>query len=261
MTAISDSVMYRRLKFFIDKGWLSPRDRTLIVCGGQFDQEVMEALGFADCVLSSLQADAALKHFVVQDAHHLGFADSSFDIVMVHAGLHHCSQPHLALCEMHRVARKCVAVFEAHDSWTIRLFARLGLALDYEICAVVDNQELVGGVNNSPIPNYVYRWTRREFEKTIRSLDPARIPSLYFATEFFFSASLADSYLKEHPLGKLLGKKLMSALARIAVWILNTLFRGQGNSFSALIRKDQACLQPWVEQTDRGITFRHGLGY
>lgn len=38
----------------------------------------------------------------------------------------------------------------------------LGVALDYELPAVSENNFTHGGVENGPIPNYVYRWTERE---------------------------------------------------------------------------------------------------
>ena len=49
---------------------------------------------------------------------------------------------------------------------------KLKFGQDYEIAAVAANGCIAGGVRNSAIPNYVYRWTEREIEKTIASACP-----------------------------------------------------------------------------------------
>ena len=110
-----------------------------------------------------------------QDAERLTFADKSFDVVIVHAGLHHCYSPHRALLEMYRVARKVVVAFESRDSLTMRTAVRLGLTLDYETDSLTADGK--GGVAETGIPNFVYRWTERDVIKTIASFDPAREPS------------------------------------------------------------------------------------
>ena len=51
----------------------------------------------------------------------------------------------------------------------MRVAQRLGVVDEYELTAVADNGLPAGGVRNSPVPNYVYRWTEREVEKTIAS--------------------------------------------------------------------------------------------
>jgi ubiquinone/menaquinone biosynthesis C-methylase UbiE len=61
------------------------------------------------------------------DAERLTYGDGSFDVVIAHAGLHHCHSPHRALLEMYRVARKAAIAFESRDSRLIRTAVRLGL--------------------------------------------------------------------------------------------------------------------------------------
>ena len=63
----------------------------------------------------------------------------------------------------------------------MRAAIRLGVADEYELTAVADNAFRSGGVRNTGVPNYVYRWTEREVEKTIRSAAPhARDEFLWF---------------------------------------------------------------------------------
>ena len=115
-----------------------------------------------------------MRRFVwsFQDAEQLGFGDNEFDVVVAHSGLHHCGSPHRALLEMYRVAKTAVIVFEPADNFVTRCGVRLGLGQEYELAAVAGNDCRFGGRKNTPIPNYVYRWTRREVEKTVTSYAP-----------------------------------------------------------------------------------------
>ena len=88
------------------------------------------------------------------------------------AALHHCYSPHRALFENYRVSRYGATLFESRDSFIMRLATRLGFTLSYETIAVHLNDGRFGGVRNSSVPNYVYRWTEREIEKTIDCFEP-----------------------------------------------------------------------------------------
>ena len=73
---------------------------------------------------------------------------------------------------MYRVSRKGLLVFEARDSIVMRVMEKLQLVQVYEATAVHMNDCRFGGVNNTEIPNFIYRWTEREVEKTIQSYSP-----------------------------------------------------------------------------------------
>lgn len=79
--------------------------------------------------------------FVTGDAENLPFPDQSFDVVTVHDGLHHLPNPHKAVAEMARVARKAIIVIEPARSWLTQQAVTAGWALDYEAAG-----------------NYVYRF-------------------------------------------------------------------------------------------------------
>src|SRR5690606_22446416 len=108
---------------------------------------------------------------------------------------------HRALLEMVRVASRGVLVIEARDSWAMRRATQLGIAVDYELPAVAANNYGSGGVANGPIPNYVYRWTEREVEKTLASAYPEGKQSI----RYFYGLDLPFDYV-EH-------KRLLRALA------------------------------------------------
>jgi SAM-dependent methyltransferase len=158
-----------------------------------------------------------------QDAEHLTYEDKSFDIVVVHAGLHHCYSPHRALLEMYRVARKCVVAFESRDNLLIRTAVRLGLTVDYEVDSVANGK---GGVAETGIPNFIYRWTEREVIKTIASFDPERPPQ----AKFFYDLRL--------PLQRLSGRsRAIVALIEPASKIIARVLPKQCNEFAFAIFK------------------------
>lgn len=70
--------------------------------------------------------------FYEGDAEQLGLADSSFDVVMVHDGLHHLEDPERAIREMARVARDGVLILDPAEAALTGLAVRLGLAVDIE---------------------------------------------------------------------------------------------------------------------------------
>ncbi len=163
----------RVLRRQVASGSISTSDSVLVVCGGLLDDAVMRKVGFQNFTITGLDRDG-------QDAENLTFANETFDIVIVHAGLHPCYSPHRALLEMYRVARKQIFAFESRDSLLMRSAVRLGLTQDYELDSVNDGK---GGAAESGVPNFVYRWTEREVEKAIASFDPTRAPHIRFFYE------------------------------------------------------------------------------
>lgn len=159
----------------VSAGTISVSDSVLVICGGPLDEAVVKQIGFSDFTVTNLDTGLANHR---QDAENLSYDDGSFDIVIVHAGLHHCYSPHRALLEMYRVARKCAVAFESRDSLLMRTAVRLNLTLDYEVNSIIDGAR--GGVADTGIPNFIYRWTERDVMGTIASYDPARIPNIKF---------------------------------------------------------------------------------
>lgn len=170
------------LKKLLGAGTIAISDTILIVCGGPLDERVARQVGFTDFTITNVDDEAAGQH---QDAENLSYSDNSFDVVIVHAGLHHCHSPHRALLEMYRVARKCAVAFEARDSLMMRAAVRLGLTLEYETNAISPDGQS-GGVANTGIPNFIYRWTERGVRDAIASYDPARAPQIRFFYDLRF---------------------------------------------------------------------------
>jgi ubiquinone/menaquinone biosynthesis C-methylase UbiE len=230
---------------------LNTGDSVLVMAGGPTDRACLLEAGFGNVVISNLEQQERPGEYepyrwMCLDAERIDLGDGTFDWVVVHAGLHHLSVPAAGVCEMFRVARKGIVCFEARDSWAMRLARRLALTSDYELEPAFLSGGTTGGYRNGPIPNYVYRWTEREFEKVIKSYHPAfRVDFRYF-------------YGLQVPLQRFAMAR--SALFRSAGHVLNGLSRllpyllpRQGNQF-AMVALKTSILQPWL--TNDGGTVR-----
>lgn len=220
------------LQQLIDAGKISRDDRVLVVCGGPLDRAVVAAAGFRDFVITGLEGEGEQ-----QDAERLTYGDGAFDVVIAHAGLHHCHSPHRALLEMYRVARKAAIAFESRDSLLIRTAVRLGLTMDYELDSVTPDGR--GGVAESGIPNFVYRWTERDVLKTIACFDPRHVPQV----DFFYDLRIPIQRLTRSGqwAARALGMMVEPFSRAFAA-----MFPRQCNEFGFAIIKG-GNLQPWIE--------------
>lgn len=158
----------------LDKNILRCEDEILVIGGTNSDGKLFYEKNFQRVTISNIEKSEVAKitypySISEQNFNDLKFPDKSFDFVFVSASIHHSSKPHQTLLEMYRVAKKGIIVIEARDSWIMRLRSMLNIAA-YELGTVqrIGN----GGVDNSGIPNFVYRWTEREFIKTLQSFNP-----------------------------------------------------------------------------------------
>lgn len=157
-------------------GTVSPSDSVICVCAGERERDLFAHFSFEHVMLTNIDARTRDRfrpfEWSYQDAEALQFEDRSFDFAFVADGLHHCFSPHRALLEMYRVSRRGIIVVESRDNLLMRTANILGLTPDYEVEAVVGSEFKEGGVNNTEIPNHIYRWTEPDFKKAIKSYDP-----------------------------------------------------------------------------------------
>jgi ubiquinone/menaquinone biosynthesis C-methylase UbiE len=249
----------------LQTGVLAPPMRVLVLCGGKTDIEVLKNHGFQNVVISNVDprlttTDFAPFAWCFQDAERLTFADESFDFCVVHSGLHHCHSPHRALLEMYRVARKGLLLFEPYDNLVTRLGVKLNIGQEYEHAAVFTNELEYGGVSNSFMPNYIYRWTEREILKTINCYAPHARHEI----RFIHKMRIPWTQLRSRR-----NKTLYRAirLGRPALSVVGTCFPKQSNNFAALVLKPQLprALHPWLRQegdairlNEQWLTTRYG---
>jgi SAM-dependent methyltransferase len=239
------------LRRLLKDGWLGPDSSVLVVCGGRYDRDVFDGLGFSRVTISNLDSrldsrmdgsEFAPYPWSLQDVERLGFEDGAFDFVVVHQGLHHCHSPHRGLLEMYRVARRGVLAFEPRDTRLVRLGVRLGFGQEYEIAAVAGNGLRSGGVGNSATPNFIYRWTEREIEKTIRTFSPAGQAKVRY-----FSALRVPKERMRSMKNRLVAGSLGALLP--VVRLFATVFPRQSNCFAFAVTKVGE-LHPWMVDED-----------
>jgi SAM-dependent methyltransferase len=114
------------------------------------------------------------------DVENLPYPDASYDAVIVHSGLHHCTSPHRGMLEMYRVAKRCIILFEPADNLVTRLSQKLGIGQSYEFAAVQGNRLECGGWRNTSVPNWVYRFTASEIRQTINCAAPFGLHRFHF---------------------------------------------------------------------------------
>ena len=230
-------------------------DSILVVGGLKEERDFFTGFNFKNITISNIakmdtKIIAPFK-YTKQDMNRLTFSDNHFDFVFVSASLHHSSSPVCALLEMYRVAKKGIILTEVRDSLTIKLGQKMGLIPEYEIAAVIDNNFSQGGVDNTKIPNYVYRWTERELKKIVSSFNPTG------KHEFLFFYKFAPSFLQDKILEHK-GKYYLLKTLAIIIKPLVFFFKKQGNIFSAVILKPRIPkdLFPWLKyRSDKNIIF------
>lgn len=222
--------------------------RTLVVGGGETDRSVLVACGFTDVTITNLDIETPkIDHgirWARQDAEALTYSDRTFDQVIVHDALHHCASPHRALTEMYRVSRRTVLAFEPRDTLLHRMAEKVGLGAPYEVEAVADNSMTAGGYRGGPIPNFVYRWTRREVSKTLATYDPTGVVPVRFFQGMRLPAQRAMMQNSLWRRSALLGAGMVAR-------VLAALAPGQGNLFAFCVQRP-ASRFPWLDE--HGLT-------
>ncbi len=119
----------KRILFYrkIISQWIEDKEASiLVVAGGQNDRDVFYDSGFHNVVISNIDSRMKGDEFApfqwsFQDAGNLNYKDNEVDYTFVHAGLHHCASPDLALVEMYREARRAVILRESREWRRIRI--------------------------------------------------------------------------------------------------------------------------------------------
>ncbi len=246
-------------------------DTKVLVVGGNIDDfEILKRTGFRHIILSNfdgrpgtLTGEIRQPHLMYMglDGEQMGLADDSFDMVFAHEVIHHCRSPHRAVCEMLRVSRKYVLFLEPNDSFLMRTITQMGFSFPYELPGGL----VAGGVRNSSVPNYIYRWNSGELRKTVASF-LAECEFSFFSYPYWdFNATEEDLELRKQTRLRLVTSSIgvrnfLSALRCMQV-VLNRIsfIRRQGNKFFCCIEK-QDTLKPWLLREQGEIVFNPRYG-
>ncbi|HVB56413.1 MAG TPA: methyltransferase domain-containing protein [Candidatus Acidoferrales bacterium] len=254
---------------------ISLDQRVLIVGGSAEDEEVLREAGFRHIVNSNLPSDMGrmaagepspgAEHRAL-DAEEMDLPSDSFDLVFAHAVLHHCSSPHRALCEMLRVSRRYVLFQEPNDSLAMSLLVRMRFSFPYELPAVVGHDYRSGGVHDSQIPNFIYRWDRAEVSQTVSSYIPECVFSVQAYPYWDFSLTEEDLDARKATriggITSVVGTGNFISLLQFAQRVLNRVpvVRKQGNKFFCCVEKSPV-LKPWLAREGAEIIFNRNFGH
>jgi len=264
----------RVLTAMVETCHMSLDQRVLVVGGSAGDEQLLLEAGFKHIVNSNLPTDmdrmAAAnsnpeKQHLALDAEQLELPDESFDLVFASEVLHHCISPHRAVCEMLRVSKRYVLFMEPNDSLAMRALVRMNFSFPYELPAVIDHNYQSGGLRDSHIPNFIYRWNRHEVFKTVSSCIPERIFSVHADPYWDFSVTKEDLDLRKATrigsITSLMGASNFIFLLRLAQLFLNCVLplRSQGNKFFCCVEKSSD-LKPWMTRDGEQIAFNRQYG-
>ena len=164
----------------LSSGSCDKDDSILVICGGTTDFDNLRAAGFTNVTISNLDermladdgACYAPYGWRFENAENVNVEDASYDFVLVHSGLHHLRCPLHGITEMYRIARKGVIGFEPNMNLFTKLGAKLGFGQKWEHAAVFFNDLKWGGVENTEIPNFVYRFRADDIRQTANTFNP-----------------------------------------------------------------------------------------
>ena len=257
------------LRQCMDSMGVDPLSDVLVVGGSAEDARTLRRVGFTRITLSNLldprpseQADLddAGIGAVRLDAENMALADNSYDLVLAHEMLHHCRSPHKALLEMLRVSRRHVILLEPNNSLAMRTLLKLRFSFPYELPAVIASGFQTGGMRDSSIPNFIYRWNAVDVYQTTASYLAESEFDLY--TQGYWDFNVDEAELRrrsETRIGaviNILSPSLFLAGLRSFQAGVNRLpwLRGQGNKFFGCIQK-RTELKPWLTRTGEEVHF------
>ena len=167
-------------------------------------------------------------NFLKIDCRKINFCSNFFDFTFTHATIHHIDLPHLAITELFRVAKVGTLIIEGNDSFIMKLACKFNFSENFELSAIHDEK---GGLLNSNVPNYIYRWTETEIKKLLNSYKPQIISKIDFQYSFdFFNSALEKNKLR----------KFIKYMLVIFLYPTLWLFKKQGNIISIFINKKES---------------------
>lgn len=241
----------------------------LVVGCSAEDGRSLRKIGFTRITLSNLldprpseqaDLDEAGMHAISVDAEAMELADNSYDLVLAHEALHHCRSPHKALLEMLRVSRRHVILLEPNNSLAMQCLLKLRFSFPYELPAVIASGFRTGGVRDSNIPNYIFRWNAMDLYQTAASYLAESEFDIYAREYWDFNVDETELRRRtETRIGiatKVLSPRLFLMGLHCFQFIANHIpwLRRQGNKFFGCIEK-RGELKPWLVRRGDEIAF------
>lgn len=254
-----DPFFQKVLLSLLGRNLVETDDSILVICGGDADFENLRAAGFTDVTISNLDermledngACYAPYSWRFENAETLQVKDESYDVVLVHSGLHHLRCPLKGVTEMYRVARKGIIGFEPNLNVFTKLGAYFGFGQRWEHAAVFFNSMRWGGVENTDIPNYVYRFRPDDIRQTVNTFNPVAD----HRCRFWYATRFPDRLLSvRNPLVRLPARFGAPIFELAGRWI-----PALANNMAFWAQKPQIpCeLLPWLNETEGSVSLDH----
>tara|TARA_A100001015_G_scaffold288585_1_gene359579 strand:+ start:326 stop:997 length:672 start_codon:yes stop_codon:yes gene_type:complete len=210
--------------------YIKNKDAKILVLGaGTLDKNVFKTLKYKNVTYSNIDNTNENNLNFFTNIHEIKLKDNEFDYCVAHACIHHSSKPHNAILELYRVSRRGSLIIESSDSLLSQIACKLNFSEEYELSAVKKNITS-GGVDNSNVPNYVYRWTEREVSKLIKSYKPKFKHRILF--DYGHNIKFSNS-----------------VIVKLIFYIFFFFFKKQQNLFSIFIDKEftKNNLNDWIK--------------
>ena len=220
------------------KNYINKDSNFLLISASLYEVKILKELGYLNFSITYHDEDEKNQfldfgfkeniNLFKSDLRDLTFKDRSFDYTITNATIHHIDLPHKAITELYRVAIKGVLVIESTDSLIMRLATKIKLAEEFEVSSVNEDKN-TGGLLDTAIPNYVYRWTEKEILKLLKSFDPKNINFV----NFDYASDLTNFKTRDNYIENILLKILII----------------MGKIFFFFFKKQQNCMSIFIDKT------------
>ena len=220
------------------KNYINKDSNFLLISASLYEVKILKELGYLNFSITYHDEDEKNQfldfgfkeniNLFKSDLRDLSFKDKSFDYTITNATIHHIDLPHKAITELYRVAIRGVLVMESTDSFIMRLATKIKLAEEFEVSSVNEDKN-TGGLLDTAIPNYVYRWTEKEILKLLKSFDPKNINFV----NFDYASDLTNFKTRDSYIENILLKILII----------------MGKIFFFFFKKQQNCMSIFVDKT------------
>jgi SAM-dependent methyltransferase len=220
------------------KNYINKDSNFLLISASLYEVKILKELGYLNFSITYHDEDEKNQfldfgfkeniNLFKSDLRDLSFKDKSFDYTITNATIHHIDLPHKAITELYRVAIKGVLVIESTDSLIMRLATKIKLAEEFEVSSVNEDKN-TGGLLDTAIPNYVYRWTEKEILKLLKSFDPKNINFV----NFDYASDLTNFKTRDNYIENILLKILII----------------MGKIFFFFFKKQQNCMSIFIDKT------------
>jgi len=220
------------------KNYINKDSNFLLISASLYEVKILKELGYLNFSITYHDEDEKNQfldfgfkeniNLFKSDLRDLSFKDKSFDYTITNATIHHIDLPHKAITELYRVAIKGVLVIESTDSLIMRLATKIKLAEEFEVSSVNEDKN-TGGLSDTAIPNYVYRWTEKEILKLLKSFDPKNINFV----NFDYASDLTNFKTRDNYIENILLKILII----------------MGKIFFFFFKKQQNCMSIFIDKT------------